>query len=57
MTPYEQFCALRDFRAPGAEVPKYSEAQAFDLALQRAGARRATTAAADTDQPTLAPKD
>lgn len=34
---YEKFCELRDFRAPGAEVPKHTEAEAFALAVQGGG--------------------
>ncbi len=30
---YRIFCRLRDFRAPGAEAPKHTEAEAFRLAL------------------------
>lgn len=33
MKPYEKFCQLRDHRDPGAEVPKYSEEQAFALTV------------------------
>lgn len=33
MTPYAKFCRLRDQRAPGAEAPQYTEAEAFALSL------------------------
>ena len=31
---YKEFCRLRDYRKPGAEVPQYTEAEAFALAIQ-----------------------
>ena len=31
---YKEFCRLRDYRKPGAEVPQYTEAEAFALAVQ-----------------------
>ena len=34
MDPYKEFCRLRDYRKPGAEVPQYTEAEAFALAVQ-----------------------
>lgn len=33
MKAYEKFCQLRDYRAPGAEAPRYTEAEAFALSL------------------------
>lgn len=32
MDEYKEFCRLRDYRKPGAEVPQYTEAEAFALA-------------------------
>lgn len=32
MNAYENFCRLRDHRAPGTEAPQYTEAEAFALA-------------------------
>lgn len=32
---YKQFCRLRDYRKPGAEVPLYTEAEAFALATDK----------------------
>ena len=32
MTHYETFCMLRDYRDPGVDAPKYTEAQAFQMA-------------------------
>ena len=34
MDQYKEFCKLRDYRKPGAEVPYYTEAEAFALAAQ-----------------------
>lgn len=34
MDQYKEFCRLRDYRRPGAEVPHHTEAEAFALALQ-----------------------
>lgn len=33
MGQYKEFCRLRDYRKPGAEVPQYTEAEAFALAV------------------------
>ncbi|WP_193317389.1 hypothetical protein [Janthinobacterium violaceinigrum] len=35
---YKDFCRLRDYRKPGAEVPKYTEAEAFALATRKSKA-------------------
>ena len=32
---YNEFCRLRDYRKPGAEVPQYTEAEAFALATNK----------------------
>ena len=34
MDQYKEFCRLRDYRKPGVEVPQYTEAEAFSLAVQ-----------------------
>ncbi|UQV45049.1 hypothetical protein KIV45_25530 [Janthinobacterium lividum] len=34
MDQYKEFCRLRDYRKPGAEVPHHTEAEAFALAAQ-----------------------
>lgn len=34
MDKYKEFCRLRDYRRPGAEVPHHTEAQAFALAIK-----------------------
>jgi len=34
MDQYKEFCRLRDYRKPGAEVPHHTEAEAFALAVQ-----------------------
>ena len=34
MDQYTEFCRLRDYRKPGAEVPQYTEAEAFALAVR-----------------------
>ena len=34
MDEYKEFCRLRDYRKPGVEVPHYTEAEAFALAVQ-----------------------
>lgn len=33
MKAYEKFCHLRDYRVPGTEAPRYTEAEAFALSL------------------------
>lgn len=35
MDQYKEFCWLRDHRRPGAEVPQYTEAEAFALATNK----------------------
>ena len=35
MDQYQEFCRLRDYRKPGAEVPQYTEAEAFALATNK----------------------
>ena len=35
---YKEFCRLRDFRKIGAEVPQYTEAEAFALATSKSKA-------------------
>mgnify|MGYP001599091130 CR=1 FL=1 len=35
MGEYKEFCRLRDYRKPGAEVPQYTEAEAFALATKK----------------------
>ncbi|QDG73499.1 hypothetical protein [Janthinobacterium tructae] len=35
---YNEFCRLRDFRKIGAEVPQYTEAEAFALATSKSKA-------------------
>lgn len=35
---YNEFCRLRDYRKPGAEVPQYTEAEAFALATSKSKA-------------------
>lgn len=35
MDQYKEFCRLRDYRKPGAEVPQYTEAEAFALATAK----------------------
>ena len=35
MDQYKEFCQLRDYRKPGAEVTRYTEAEAFALAAAR----------------------
>ena len=35
MDPYKEFCRLRDHRKHGAEVPHYTEAEAFALAMHK----------------------
>jgi len=35
MDQYKEFCRLRDYRKPGAEVPQYTEAEAFALATNK----------------------
>lgn len=37
MDRYKEFCRLRDYRRPGAEVPQYTEAEAFSLATAQLG--------------------
>lgn len=37
MDQYKEFCRLRDYRKPGAEVPQYTEAEAFALATGQLG--------------------
>ena len=37
---YKEFCRLRDHRKPGAEVPQYTEAEAFALAVQTDSRKR-----------------
>jgi len=37
---YKEFCRLRDYRKPGAEVPQYTEAEAFALAVQTDSRKR-----------------
>lgn len=34
MTAYKEFCTLRDERRAGEEAPRYTEAQAFEIAVQ-----------------------
>jgi len=46
MGPYKEFCRLRDSRKPGAEVPQYTEAEAFAMvAIQAAAGELAFLAA------------
>ena len=45
MNHYEIFCMLRDHRAPGADAPKYTEAEAFSRAQQQAHSAAAVPAA------------
>ena len=33
MEKYKEFCRLRDYRQPGAEVPQHTEAEAFALVI------------------------
>ncbi len=33
MNQYQEFCRLRDYRQPGAEVPQHTEAEAFASAI------------------------
>ena len=33
MDQYKEFCRLRDYRQPGAEVPQHTEAEAFASAI------------------------
>lgn len=33
MDEYKEFCQLRDYRKPGAEVPQHTEAEAFASAI------------------------
>lgn len=40
MDQYTEFCRLRDYRKPGAEVPQYTEAEAFALAVQTDSRKR-----------------
>ena len=35
MDQYKEFCRLRDYRQPGAEVPQHTEAEAFALVIAR----------------------
>ncbi len=35
VSKYNEFCRLRDYRKPGAEVPLYTEAEAFALATDK----------------------
>ncbi|OEZ80299.1 hypothetical protein JAB6_46440 [Janthinobacterium sp. HH104] len=35
MDQYKEFCRLRDYRQPGAEVPQHTEAEAFASAIAR----------------------
>ncbi|PHV16313.1 hypothetical protein CSQ90_14820 [Janthinobacterium sp. BJB303] len=37
MDQYKEFCRLRDYRKPGAEVPQHTEAEAFSLATGQPG--------------------
>ena len=39
MDRYKEFCRLRDYRKPGAEVPHHTEAEAFTLATSHDTAR------------------
>ena len=38
VSKYSEFCRLRDYRKPGAEVPQYTEAEAFALATSKSKA-------------------
>ena len=42
MDQYKEFCRLRDYRKPGAEVPQYTEAEAFALATNKCKVRKLT---------------
>ena len=39
MDRYQEFCALRDYRKPGAEVCQHTEAEAFAMATSEGVAR------------------
>ena len=39
MDQYKEFCRLRDYRKPGAEVCRHTEAEAFAMATSKGAAR------------------
>ena len=39
MDQYKEFCRLRDYRKPGAEVCRHTEAEAFSMAISEGAAR------------------
>lgn len=50
MDQYKEFCRLRDYRKPGAEVPQYTEAEAFALATSKSKAYHPATTKAQPDE-------
>lgn len=46
MDQYKEFCALRDYRKPGAEVCQHTEAEAFAMATSEGVARELADMAA-----------
>ena len=47
---YNEFCRLRDYRKPGAEVPQYTEAEAFALATNKCQACSPSTKKAASNE-------
>ncbi|NVI81905.1 hypothetical protein [Janthinobacterium sp. BJB401] len=47
---YREFCRLRDYRKPGAEVPQYTEAEAFALATSKSKACSPATTKAQPNE-------
>ena len=47
---YKEFCRLRDFRKIGAEVPQYTEAEAFALATSKSKACHPATTKAQPNE-------
>ena len=50
MDPYKEFCRLRDHRKHGAEVPQYTEAEAFALAMGKYQKANTATAKAASNE-------
>lgn len=50
MNRYTEFCRLRDYRAPGADACKYTEAEAFALATPAVADSTAVHALIEDDQ-------
>ncbi|MDO8052356.1 hypothetical protein O3301_28200 [Janthinobacterium sp. SUN211] len=61
MNEYKEFCRLRDYRKPGAEICQHTEAEAFALAtahmLGREPAHQTLYALPTTARPAANPND